>query len=141
MTSLNLIVLSVVLVAAYASDAIGQCRFNRNGSRSAPGGHILVEKIGPKMNAIQGTVADQSGEPITETVVILKRLTSNGKKYVATSTTNYNGFFCFGRVSPGKYVLETGRSGFNPLHTYVNVPSKRFRIRRSWVLLTLEIGT
>ncbi|HMT08578.1 MAG TPA: carboxypeptidase-like regulatory domain-containing protein [Pyrinomonadaceae bacterium] len=136
------LILILSLLAGGSSYISAQsCKFDRNGRTNSLGGHILVEKLGSKVRFLSGTVTAPNGEVIPLVDVVLKRLNRSKKVYIGTAETNSNGYFCFGALEPGHYILETGAPGFNPLWMHIRVVSSKSRVKRKWVRLTLDLGT
>jgi hypothetical protein len=58
---------------------------------------------------ISGTVSDSSGASIGQATVTLTNLDTNGKSQISTDSS---GNYSFASVSPGRYKIETEKSGF-----------------------------
>ena len=102
---------------AAAQDNKGKC--SESYSRRTINGEV-VEDYGTIGLPLRGWVGNIStGRPVTE--MTIDSYTEDGKKRLATTTTDDSGAFSFPDLKPGTYYLKGNAKGFVPLRILVHV--------------------
>jgi hypothetical protein len=104
-------------VSAAAQDKKDKC--SESYSRRTINGEV-VEDLGAVGLPLRGWVGNLStGQAVVG--MTIDSYSEDGKKRLATTTTNDSGAFSFPELSPGTYYLKGNAKGFAPLRIFVHV--------------------
>ena len=116
------------------------CKFDKNGYKSVPWGHIRNSIDAGKVTKIKGTITAADEEPILTAQIVLYKFLKEKKIYVGSQEPNKKGEFCFGNLTKGTYVLEIGAGGFNSLEVELELAPKDKKAAGN-LQISLEVGT
>lgn len=132
----------IVLIFLFSAGLIyGQnCKFDENGFRSVPWGHIQsIIDLG-EVKSIRGKILAPNEEEIVDVRIVLYKIEGDKDIFIGSQLSDENGDFCFKGIKKGNYELRMGMDGFNSRIYKLQLNPKNKRLSNK-IEARLELGT
>ncbi len=116
------------------------CKYDKNGFREVPWGHIRSEADLGEVRRIRGKVLGENEEKLFGVRIALYKIEDEKKLYIGSQTSDKEGNFCFKGLNKGKYELLMGLEGFNSRIFYLKL-NPNDKTLSNKIVAYLEVGT
>lgn len=131
----------ILLVGFFLTNTVkGQnCKYDKNGFKEVPWGHIQSEVTLGKFRQIKGKTI-VGNQNLYGVKIALYKLNNDGKIYIGSQISDMNGNFCFKNLKDGKYQLRMGMDGLNSRYFILEL-KKNDKNLPNKIEAILEVGT